>query len=443
MIQPAAPTVASNTATGAAAAPASIAECRPNGRETAADTAVFAEVLAQQQDAAGAASSVTRADDAPVTDPLEAKAAERAAKAAMHPMLATLQSAGKSLPVAGKPAPARAQAPEDLDETGNPAGLVDADVAALLITGTVAMPAIPAALPAKPAAHAPETPAGDTRSSASTQPAPLLPEPQRADAQFRGQSLAQGAPDANPETAPPDPAQAAAPGIAIVIERAAAPATFILIDQALPQGSGTLHLRPVLAPKNEYSANGSADLTVAAPDNGAAGAGASPVAAPAGGEGPALPAAPGRPAGHDFAALVDRLIAARDASQPGVGQGNVQVAVQHADFGQVSLSFQQDTDGLSVSATSADPDFARAVQAATASSGARDGTDLSSGHPRQSDTHLAGQRQAAFGASQDSPPDGRQARARNVGRTGDGPAADHLAGPAGTANSVTRRGVFA
>lgn len=63
---------------------------------------------------------------------------------------------------------------------------------------------------------------------------------------------------------------------------------------------------------------------------------------------------------QDFAALVERLVEARSA---GAAQ-STHASVQHAEFGQVSLKFQQDGGDLSVSMTSADPDFAIAAQAA-------------------------------------------------------------------------------
>lgn len=80
-----------------------------------------------------------------------------------------------------------------------------------------------------------------------------------------------------------------------------------------------------------------------------------PIAAPAAAPGP-----------QDFAQLIDRLLAARDAAQP----HSVTMALNHADFGAVELRFHQDGAGLAVAMTSADPDFTRAVQAAmpTASS---------------------------------------------------------------------------
>lgn len=62
----------------------------------------------------------------------------------------------------------------------------------------------------------------------------------------------------------------------------------------------------------------------------------------------------------DFAALIDRLAVAREQAQPQAAT----VALAHAEFGQVELRFASDGTGLSVAMTSADPDFARAVQAA-------------------------------------------------------------------------------
>lgn len=86
----------------------------------------------------------------------------------------------------------------------------------------------------------------------------------------------------------------------------------------------------------------------------------SPLVAPQPGElantAPAL--APARPL--DFAGLVDRLVQARDAAAP----LSVSLALNHAEFGKISLRFEHDEGGLSVGMTSPDPDFARAVSAA-------------------------------------------------------------------------------
>lgn len=70
-------------------------------------------------------------------------------------------------------------------------------------------------------------------------------------------------------------------------------------------------------------------------------------------------AAPTRP--QDFAALIDRLSAAREAAAP----HSVTVSLPHADFGRVQLHFRHEDGALAVSLASADPDFARiAAQAA-------------------------------------------------------------------------------
>lgn len=74
----------------------------------------------------------------------------------------------------------------------------------------------------------------------------------------------------------------------------------------------------------------------------------------------ALPASAATDRPQDFGQLIDRLVAARDASQPQA----VTIALAHAEFGKVELRFGNDPDGLSVAMSSADPDFARAVQAA-------------------------------------------------------------------------------
>ena len=56
-----------------------------------------------------------------------------------------------------------------------------------------------------------------------------------------------------------------------------------------------------------------------------------------------------------------------------LGQGLASSAVQHAEFGEVSLRFEQGERGLSVSLASPDPEFARAVEAASAPSPGRRG----------------------------------------------------------------------
>jgi hypothetical protein len=111
--------------------------------------------------------------------------------------------------------------------------------------------------------------------------------------------------------------------------------------------------------------------------------------------------------GHDFATLVDRLVEAREAALPQA----VHAAVSHSEFGQVSLRFDQDASGLSVSMSSADPDFARAVQATASSAGSQTASDNGQSAPRQD---ASTQQQTAGSLSgQAQPQSDSQASARN------------------------------
>ncbi len=70
------------------------------------------------------------------------------------------------------------------------------------------------------------------------------------------------------------------------------------------------------------------------------------------------------PAPADYAALVDRLLEARAVAQSNAPGASVQTAIDHAEFGQITLRFEPSRDGLSVNMTSRDPGFAPAAQAA-------------------------------------------------------------------------------
>jgi hypothetical protein len=83
---------------------------------------------------------------------------------------------------------------------------------------------------------------------------------------------------------------------------------------------------------------------------------------------------------QDFAQLIDRLVAARESTQPQAAT----LALAHADFGRIELRFASDSTGLSVAMASADPDFARAVQAAVPPASASTDSSAAQGrHPGQ------------------------------------------------------------
>ncbi|HEX8055322.1 MAG TPA: hypothetical protein VF481_01570, partial [Novosphingobium sp.] len=149
------------------------------------------------------------------------------------------------------------------------------------------------------------------------------------------------------------------------------------------------------------------------------------------------------PTGHDFATLVDRLVEARDAASP----ASVHAAITHSEFGQVSLRFDQDANGLSVSMSSADPGFARAVQASSAQSqmsgentndrnGDRGTQRQDTSGPQQQTAGSASGQSQSQAQSQSSARDDRASQAQNsrTGRTPGQPTPD--ADPADTRGGI-------
>jgi hypothetical protein len=135
--------------------------------------------------------------------------------------------------------------------------------------------------------------------------------------------------------------------------------------------------------------------------------------------------------GHDFTALVDRLVEAREAASP----QTVHAAISHSEFGQVSLRFDQDASGLSVSMTSADPEFARAVQASAASAGPQTANDNGSA-PRQ---NASGHHQQQMASSSSGQPQS-QTQSQAYGRENRGAEARAEARPATKQNPETGPG---
>lgn len=92
---------------------------------------------------------------------------------------------------------------------------------------------------------------------------------------------------------------------------------------------------------------------------------------------------------HDFDTLVGRLSEAREAASPKV----VRTALQHAEFGKISLQFRHDDANLSVTMANADPAFTSAVHGAVAATLA--GNAAGNGDQPQSDRQQPQQAQTA------------------------------------------------
>lgn len=131
---------------------------------------------------------------------------------------------------------------------------------------------------------------------------------------------------------------------------------------------------------------------------------------------------------QDFSALIDRLVAAREAAGP----QSVAVSVAHTDFGQVHLRFRQDETGLSVAMASADPAFSRA---ASAMPPILPVSDPQSGQFQQ------GQRQDNSAAS--GQPSTGQQRGSASERQGDQPHSNHTPRQAPSEKQQRRAGIFA
>lgn len=278
----------------------------------------------------------------PVALPSEAPAAQAqpvdqdpaaAPPAALPSAIATLPTALLKARPAGPAAqagPADAPQPtmsEDAAEPADPAIAVTEPLATLPV---IALHAVtPVSQPASPGEPASPAETALSREPGRPTQAPIAASPQPAMSQPAVTQPAVSA--AGQQTPPPSTPQLTALPEAAPAEREAAVQQVRMIEPAAAQ--------PVAA----------SETVLAAP----------PVirdAAPAAIT--ATTAAAERP--HDFTALVDRLVAAREAMQP----QSVTMAVRHAEFGAVQLRFQQDASGLSVAMASADPDFARAVSAA-------------------------------------------------------------------------------
>ena len=348
----------------------------------------------------------------PVALPSEAPAAQAqpvdqdpaaAPPAALPSAIATLPTALLKARPAGPAAqagPADAPQPtmsEDAAEPADPAIAVAEPLATLPVIALVSQPASPGE-PASPAETAlSREPGRPTQAPIAASPQPAMSQP----------AVTQPAVSAaGQQTPPPSTPQLTALPEAAPAEREAAVQQVRMIEPAAAQ--------PVAA----------SETVLAAP----------PVirdAAPAAIT--ATTTAAERP--HDFTALVDRLVAAREAMQP----QSVTMAVRHAEFGAVQLRFQQDASGLSVAMASADPDFARAVSAAVPPVQAASTSDTASFS--QQGRSEAGHGGTAEGFAQSRSGQQTPREERGTARANPAPAANRS--PSQAEPDTARNGIFA
>ena len=120
---------------------------------------------------------------------------------------------------------------------------------------------------------------------------------------------------------------------------------------------------------------------------------------------------------QDFGTLVARLNEAREAADPQV----VRTAINHADFGRVSLQFRHDDNGLAVTMANADPGFSGAVQAAAsaslASNAGSGGDEAGKQQPQQQYNPASAQQAQTSGNAAGGNGQNQQARADQAGQS--------------------------
>jgi hypothetical protein len=213
-------------------------------------------------------------------------------------------------------------------------------------------PALTAApLPPAPAAEqAPLTEVETPRNTPTPRVVPTRAEP-------APQALAEAAPQAAFRRSAPVAEPVAAPQAPISAPTEARPVSAPLLRVEIAQPAAAQAERPGETRPTLRRSSLTAAAPVAAPVLAADPSVPQPAAVLPGAAAP-VSATALRP--HDFAAVVDRLVAAREAVQPHAAT----LTVSHADFGAVQLRFRHEERGLAVSLASADPDFVRAAAAA-------------------------------------------------------------------------------
>lgn len=314
----------------------------------------------------------------PVVQPPAVRPAQSAARSTVAARL-TLPA---SRPAASTPDEAEPAAPQphDTDETASVAEpspvlappLHIQPAPTITVPTNAPLPAAAAPLAGAPSTATPSTPA-TVLTPAAPPASPAGEELPPAPASLPGVLVESRspAPSVSPRTPmattvaiaprlPPEARNGAEPALAPQPERtvqapqqgpAIPPATLAIPVSRLLQAPNALAPRPAIDPDPELA--GMAEILPAPA------AAPSPAAAVQPQTAPLVEPAP-LPRPHDFAALVDRLVAAREAAQPHAAS----ISLAHGDFGPVHLRFSHDDTGLSVTMASANPDFARAAAVA-------------------------------------------------------------------------------
>ncbi|MCT2398174.1 hypothetical protein [Novosphingobium mangrovi (ex Huang et al. 2023)] len=270
------------------------------------------------------------------------------------------------------PQPARATTTDQIRATGSDVAAAAGKLSRVPTgTGAVLAPAAKAAAVAAPAANG--TVPATSVVATGTENAPAAPAVTLAPIELVAEETTRAAGDAQPLAA----ARTTAP-------EAATPTTVQLATRAplapAAQGEDTIQDAPARSqatrqhPARTAEARTDADaIKLASPQTQGQTAGATPlplVTQPAHLQAAATPAthlaAGAIPATQpaegpqDFTTLVSRLAEAREAASPHL----VRTAINHAEFGQISLQFRHEDKALSVTMANSDPGFAGAVHAA-------------------------------------------------------------------------------
>ncbi len=341
------------------------------------------EALLALQSAQAQVTATTNGTIAPLSTKLAALAAAKAAtgKDLPDPAMPLAAFAGDGAEIAGETSDkATSEEPIALEFIADPA----------VIASIFAAPDRLGRLPTDPALSSPSTPAAETvqmpgqlaPEQVATAKAPNAPATQPATAAVV--AMAQAAIiELEPPTDPtlpnaPSAVTPASPDVASSLLARPATTSRRMASASEPVADHPIKT-PTLAPLDGPASD--ASLSSIAPDIASPANVRAADAAPSQGAAPASRAEP-RAERVDFATLVETLNRAREDASP----NTVRVSLAHADFGRVSMRFDRDDAGMSVSMSSADPGFARAVAASNEAASTATSSDTPRGQSQQANS---------------------------------------------------------